>query len=133
MPPKRMMPPMMEKMMEGMEGFNPMEEMCRSMMASFSQSADLASFATPEVRGLFEEWMKEVEQEILHYLSEHPTVTLEDLAQRFKVSKESALFFLMKLAREGRVTLGKIAIEEVNPDVAEPLAGVASGTSSGKG
>lgn len=133
MPPKGMIPPMVQKMMEEMEGSNPME-MCRSMMASVSQSADLASFATPEVRGLLEEWMREVEREMLQYLSEHTAVTPEELAQRFKVSKESALFFLMKLAREGRVTLGKIAIDEVRTEAAEPPeGGTAGGETSGKG
>ena len=130
--PPRGIPSMMQQMMEGMEGFDPME-MCRSMMASIAQSTSLASFATPEVRGLFEEWMKEVEQEMLQYLREHATVTAGGLAKRFKISEESALFFLMKFARDGKVALGKISIEEVRAEAGGADEGPASGETSRKG
>ena len=53
------MPPMMQqmmqkKMMAGMQEFNPMA-MCKAMIASVGKAAEMAAYATPEVRTLFEE------------------------------------------------------------------------------
>ncbi len=105
MPP--MMQQMMQKMMAGMEEFNPMA-MCRAMLASVSKSAEMAAYATPEIRTLFEEWAQSVEAEILATLKGKAPVDLKQLARQLKVSPESTLYFLAKLVREGKVTISGI-------------------------
>src|SRR5574337_1615721 len=110
--PERMaMPPvmqqMMQKMMEGPGGFNPMA-MCQAMMTSVSKSAEMAAYATPEVRTLFEEWAQSVEEEILAVLKTQGEVALKPLAAKLKMSPDSTLYFLGKLVRDGKVTISGI-------------------------
>jgi hypothetical protein len=111
MPEEMGMPPMMQQMMqkmtEGMGEFNPMA-MCQAMMTSVAKSAEMAAYATPEVRGLFEEWARSVEEEVLALLKKHGGLDLPELAGELKISPESALYFLGKLIREGKVTISEI-------------------------
>jgi hypothetical protein len=94
------------EMMKGMmgEGFNPME-MCRGMIGSITKSAGMATYATPELRALFEEWLGQIEAEILEFLKGREAVAPENVAQHFKLSNESAVFLLSKLAREGKIKI----------------------------
>ena len=71
MPP--MMQQMMQKMMAGMQEFNPMA-MCQAMMTSVGKAAEMAAYATPEVRTLFEEWARSVEDEMLALLQTHAAI-----------------------------------------------------------
>ncbi len=105
MPP--MMQEMMQKMMAGMQEFNPMA-MCQAMMSSVGKAAEMAAYATPEVRTLFEEWARSVEEEILAALKARGQMDLTQLAAQLKISPESALYFLGKLVREGKVTIAAI-------------------------
>ncbi len=105
MPP--MMQEMMQKMMGGMKDFNPMA-MCQAMMTSVSRSAELAAYATPEVRTLFEEWGQEVEREMLDVLTRRGPISLEALAAALKINQPSALIFLGKLVQQGKATIGDI-------------------------
>lgn len=94
------------EMMKGMmgEGFNPME-MCGCMIGSITKSAEMATYATPELRTLFEEWLGQLDVEVLEFLKGRETASPEDVADHFKLSKESAVFLLSKLAQEGKVRL----------------------------
>ncbi len=102
---------MMQGMMSSMSGdsddFSPMA-MCHAMMNSVSKSAEMAAYATPEVRTLFEEWAGNVEAEVLTILRSRGKVDLTELASALKISPESALFFLGKLVREGKVKISGI-------------------------
>lgn len=99
---------MMRSMMcagdHGEEGFNPME-MCKRMMSAISSAGELATFATPEIRMLFEEWVRQVDEEVLALLAENNELTPEEIAARLKISRESAVYFLSRLARKQRVSL----------------------------
>jgi len=57
----------MDKMEHMEKGFNPME-MCIKMTESVTKAAEMGSYATPEVRALFEDWVGEVEKEILTFI-----------------------------------------------------------------
>jgi hypothetical protein len=105
MPP--MMQQMMQKMMEGMKEFNPMA-MCQAMMTSVSKSAEMAAYSTPEVRTLFEEWARSVEEEVLDVLKTQGRVDLTRLAGQLKISPESALYFLGKLVHDGKAVISEI-------------------------
>jgi hypothetical protein len=100
------MPAMMQKMMGGGE-FNP-AAMCQAMMSSVGKAAELAAYATPEVRTLFEEWARSVEEEVLAVLKARGPLDLTALARALKISPESALHFLGKLVREGKAAIGDI-------------------------
>ncbi len=111
-----MMQEMMQKMMGGMQGLNPMA-MCQAMTTAVSRAAEMAAYATPEVRTLFEEWGQEVEREMLALLTRRGPLSLEALATELKISQASALFFLGKLVQQGKATIG-----DVRPTAAGPSA-----------
>jgi len=105
MPP--MMQEMMQKMIGGVKEFNPMA-MCHAMLTSVSKAAEMAAYATPEVRTLFEEWAQSVEAEVLNALRTRGQLDLGQLAAELKISPESALYFVGKLVREGKATISGI-------------------------
>ena len=105
MPP--MMQQMMQKMMANVGEFNPMA-MCQAMMTSVGKAAEMAAYATPEVRVLFEEWARSVEDEVLAVLKARGPLDLAGLAGALKINPESALYFLGKLVRDGRATISQI-------------------------
>lgn len=100
--PAEMMQDMMKSMMG--EGFSPME-MCREMTQAVKKASEMAAYGTPELRGLFEDWLRQVEEEILEFVKAKGRVDAEAIAQKFKISLESSAFVLGKLAREGKLNL----------------------------
>jgi hypothetical protein len=81
---------MMKDMMKNMGG---MPDMCAKMMqqmaGAFSGSSNTAPFATPEIGGLFEEWSRTVEEEILAFIKEKGKTSLPEKpnsAQHFSSS-----------------------------------------------
>jgi hypothetical protein len=120
---KEMMSGMMPKMMGQMMGNNPMMgmmsmmmgkkgdstdksggnskmpmDMCGEMMSGFKETANAAKFATPELRGLFDEWCQEIEKEILNFIKEKNSIKIDELAAKFNLSEESLKYLLSRLA-----------------------------------
>lgn len=89
---------------EGEEGGMPFD-MCRKMMAGMTRASELASYATPELRGLFEEWVAQIEDEILAAVAEAGSPDVAALAARFKLSPESVAYILNRLATKGKINL----------------------------
>ena len=106
-----MMQTMMEHMKSGMTDFNPMAA-CQAMMTSVSKSAEMAAYATPEVRILFEEWAASVEDEVLSTLKSGGSQDLETLATAMRLSPEATLYFLGKLVRDGKATITGIEAKD---------------------
>lgn len=105
MPP--MMQQMMQKMTAGMQEWSPLA-MCQAMITSVGKAAEMAAYATPEVRTLFEEWARSVEEEILTVLKTQGEADLTQLAARLKIGPDSTLYFLGKLVRDGKATISGI-------------------------
>jgi hypothetical protein len=102
---KHWMGMMMGKMHgKGGKGFMPWD-MCKDMIASVHQSHKIATLATPEVQGLFEDWVEQIDKELLVFLKDKKTVDVKDIASHFKISKDSAYYFLTKLAQKGKINL----------------------------
>lgn len=101
-----MMGGMMEMMMQDHDGDgeSPMS-MCHKMMSNISHSNDLATFATPEIRGLFEEWVQQLDKEVLDFVKETKATNPDQLAAHLKLSKESAIYLLSRLAQKGSVSV----------------------------
>jgi hypothetical protein len=124
-----MMPKMMGKMMgnESFMGKNPMMgmmsmmmgrgkkpgdsgeegkmpwDMCKEMMSGFKETANTAKFATPELRGLFEEWCQQIENEILNFAKEKNSIKMDDLTDKFSLSEESIKYLLTRLAKKNLI------------------------------
>jgi hypothetical protein len=80
-------------------------DMCQRVMETLGRANDLASYATPELRQIFEEWLGQIEGEILEAVKEGGQSSVDSLAQRFKLSSESVQFILFRLARQGKIDL----------------------------
>ncbi len=102
--PPMVMQQMMEKMMAAMQESGPMA-VCRAMMTSGEALESEAAHATPELRALFEEWARNVEDELLAVLRARGPLDLAELAATLKISPQSTRHFLGKLVREGKATL----------------------------
>ena len=83
---------------------NPIE-MSKEVLTAISHSYELASYATPELRGLFNEWLGEIELRVIDFVGRRNRVDPQELATHFKLTAESILFVLGKLAREGKISM----------------------------
>ena len=80
-------------------------QMCEQMTGTVIEVGRLAGFASPELRGLFEEWVKALEDELIGFLQDRESCTPADLAAQLKLSEGSVLFLIGKLVREGKVKI----------------------------
>lgn len=80
-------------------------DMCRDMVSSMHQIHRVATLATPEVQGLFEDWIEQIEKELLDFLKDKETLDVKEIAEHFKISKDSAYYFLTRLAQKGKIKL----------------------------
>ena len=104
-----MMGNMMSSMMKGKKdtesnGFNPMD-MCKEMMSKMKQSSKIATLSTPEVQGLFEDWVEQIENEIIEFIKDKKSYNVEEIAKNFKISKKSAYYFLTRLAQKEKINI----------------------------
>lgn len=99
-----MMGSMMGGGKDGKGDFNPMD-MCRTMMTGMNKTGEMATYATPEIRALFEEWSVQIEEEILEYIKKTGSIDPENLSEQFKLSRASIDYFLVKLAGKGKISL----------------------------
>ena len=65
--------------------------------------------APPEIKQLFEEWLAQIEQEILDYANDLPSIDAARIAEKFKLSKESVTYILTRLAKKGKLNFKKEA------------------------
>ena len=83
---------------------NPVE-MSKEVLNAISHSYELASYATPELRGMFHDWLGEIELRVMDFVSRRKRVDPQELATHFTLTTESILFILGKLAREEKITM----------------------------
>lgn len=87
------------KMNSGQGGENKMPwDMCKEMMSGIKETANTAKFATTELRGLFDEWCQQIEQEILNFVRKKNSINVEELTEKFSLSAESIKYLLGRLA-----------------------------------
>ncbi len=79
--------------------------MSKEVLSAVSQSYELATYSTPELRGLFNDWVQAIEAEIKGFLKDRGKVDPDEVATHFKLTKESAIFVLGKMAREGKISM----------------------------
>jgi predicted transcriptional regulator len=84
------------------EGKMPMD-MCKEMMSGIKETANTAKFATSELRGLFDDWCQQIENEILTFVKEKNSINVADLVEKFSLSEESIKYLLARLANKGLI------------------------------
>ena len=93
----------------GDSGFKPFD-MCSEMISSIKQGHKTATLATPEIQGLFEDWVQQIEEEIIVLQEGRENLDAEQLAGHFKISKESAYYFMTRLAQKGKLKLNILPV-----------------------
>ncbi len=84
------------------EGVDP-KDMCQSLVNKVAQSEQLQSVADPDVLVLFEDWLEELEQEVIAIAAREKALDPEALGEKLGVSYAGAAFLITKLKTEGKL------------------------------
>jgi hypothetical protein len=84
------------------EGVDP-TQMCQSLVDKVAQSKQLTAITNPEILVLFEDWLEELEHEVVALAASRSNLIAEDLVAKLGLSARGATFLVSKLKREGRL------------------------------
>jgi hypothetical protein len=85
------------------EGVDP-THMCQKLVNRVAQSRQLMAVADPELLVLFEDWLDELENEVVSLAKQRGPLSPEDLAHQLGLSERGANFLMSKLSREGKIS-----------------------------
>jgi hypothetical protein len=77
--------------------------MCQRLVDRVAQSRQLMAVADPDLLVLFEDWLDELEEEVISLAQSQGSLTPPDLADRLGLSQRGATFLISKLQREGKL------------------------------
>jgi len=78
--------------------------MCQKLVDRVAQSQQLMAVADPEILVLFEDWLDELEREVVLLAQERGPLSPENLAHKLGLSERGANFLMSKLSREGKIS-----------------------------
>ena len=78
--------------------------MCQKLVDRVAQSKQLMAVADPDLLVLFEDWLDELEQEVIDFFAQHRPVNPETLSHNLGLSLRGATFLISKLQREGKLS-----------------------------
>ena len=82
-------------------------KMSQRMAGAIDETQVMSSYAaldaTPEIDGLFGEWLRTVEDEILEILKKEESLKPSGIAAKLKISEKSVHFFIDKMKKEGKL------------------------------
>ena len=82
-------------------------KMSQRMAGAIDEGQVTSSSVTPdvtaEVNGLFEEWLRTVEDEILEVWTQEKSLKPSGIAAKLKLSEKSVNFFMDKMRKEGKL------------------------------
>jgi hypothetical protein len=84
------------------EGVDP-TQMCQSLVEKVAHSKQLMSITDPDLLVLFEDWLEELEAEVVLFSKNRNALTAGDLASELGLSQRGATFILSKLQREKKL------------------------------
>jgi len=84
------------------EGVDP-TKMCQSLVDKVFQSKQLRTVAEPDILALFEDWLEELEEEIIIQVQKTGSDDLGMLARELGLSRAGVNFLITKLKREDRI------------------------------
>lgn len=82
------------------EGVDP-TKMCQSLVEKVAQSKQLSAVTDSEVLVLFENWLEELESEVIAFIKKTNSLDPTVLAEGLGLSRSGADFLVTKLKREG--------------------------------
>jgi hypothetical protein len=78
--------------------------MCQKLVDRVAQSRQLMAVADPEILVLFEDWLDELENEVVLLAKEQGRLIPANLARKLRLSERGATFLISKLSREGKIS-----------------------------
>jgi hypothetical protein len=84
------------------EGVDP-KKMCQGLFDKVARSEQLASVTDPEILILFEDWLEELELEVIRLVKTSGSDAPEKIAEGAGLSRAGAIFILSKLKKEGKI------------------------------
>jgi len=84
------------------EGVDP-TQMCQSLVDKVAQSKQLMAITDPEILVLFEDWLEELEIEVVTLSKTQNGLTAENLSSKLGLSRRGATFLMSKLQREKKL------------------------------
>ncbi|RLB17822.1 MAG: hypothetical protein DRN37_02065 [Thermoplasmata archaeon] len=84
------------------EGVDP-TNVCQGVMEKLARSEQLRTVADPDILALFEDWLEELEEEVISFARKSASLHPEDLAEGLALSWSGAKFLLAKLRKEGKL------------------------------
>jgi len=77
--------------------------MCQSLVEKVAQSKQLMSITDPDLLVLFEDWLEELEAEVVSLSKTRSALKTDDLASELGLSKRGAAFLMSKLQRDNKL------------------------------
>ena len=77
--------------------------MCQRLVDRVAQSRQLMAVADPDLLVLFEDWLDELELEVISLVQKQGVLKPGELARKLGVSERGSTFLLSKLQREGKL------------------------------
>lgn len=84
------------------EGVDP-KDMCQSLVNKVARSEQLQAVVDPDVLVLFEDWLEELEEEVIAIAAQGVTLDPRVLGEKLGVSYAGASFLIIKLKTEGKL------------------------------
>jgi len=78
--------------------------MCQKLVDRVAQSKQLMAVADPELLILFEDWLDELEGEVISLAQKQGSLNPQELAARLGLSQRGGTFLILKLQREGKLS-----------------------------
>ena len=78
--------------------------MCQKLVDRVAQSKQLMAVADPGLLVLFEDWLDELEHEVIAFFTQQRPVNPAALAHNLGLSLRGATFLISKLQREGKLS-----------------------------
>lgn len=84
------------------EGVDP-TDMCQSMVEKMSRSKQLTAVTDPEILILFEDWLEELDGEVVAFVKKTGSTDPVELSGACGISRSGAEFLITKLKREAKL------------------------------
>ncbi|MCX5892521.1 MAG: hypothetical protein NTW80_06025 [Deltaproteobacteria bacterium] len=78
--------------------------MCQSLVDRVARSKQLMAVSDPDLLVLFEDWLDELEAEVITLAQSQAALAPEDLAAKLGLSQRGATFLISKLQSEGKLS-----------------------------
>jgi len=79
--------------------------MSKEVITAISHTYDLASYSTAELRSLFDDWLRAIEQLVINFVNQRKKADPDEIATHLNLQRTSVIFVLSKLAREGSIAM----------------------------